>query len=156
MNAMPETNSPAEYKALLRADFASFARHSFHLLNPRTPFVPGWHFEVIAAKLAAVRAGHIWRLIVNMPPRHLKSHLVSVASRHCVLGHELRLQILCVSYAQDVLRRRMEYPELKRAVREQCQAFDANVVLIPTDCASQPARPESLSVSARRLGILRS
>ena len=65
MNAMPETNSPAEYKALLRADFASFARHSFHLLNPRTPFVPGWHFEVIAAKLAAVRAGHIWRLIVN-------------------------------------------------------------------------------------------
>jgi hypothetical protein len=60
-----ETYSPAEYKALLRADFASFARHSFHLLNPRTPFAPGWHFEVIAAKLAAVRAGHIRRLIVN-------------------------------------------------------------------------------------------
>ena len=29
-----------------------------------------------------------------------------------------------------VLRRRMEYPELKRAVREQCQAFGANVVLV--------------------------
>jgi hypothetical protein len=24
----------------------------------------------------------------------------------------------------------MEYPELKRAVREQCDAFEANVVLI--------------------------
>ena len=36
-------------------------------------------------------------------------------------------------YFLNVLRRRMEYPELKRAVREQCQAFDANVVLIPTD-----------------------
>ena len=33
-------------------------------------------------------------------------------------------------YLLHVLRRRMEYPELKRAVREQCQAFDANVVLI--------------------------
>ena len=33
-------------------------------------------------------------------------------------------------YLPHVLRRRMEYPELKRAVREQCQAFDANVVLI--------------------------
>jgi hypothetical protein len=62
-----ETYSPAEYKALLRTDFASFARHSFHELNPRTPFAPGWHHEVIAAKLAAVREGHIRRLIINKP-----------------------------------------------------------------------------------------
>jgi predicted phage terminase large subunit-like protein len=33
-------------------------------------------------------------------------------------------------YLLHVLRRRMEYPELKRAVREQCQAFEASVVLI--------------------------
>jgi predicted phage terminase large subunit-like protein len=33
-------------------------------------------------------------------------------------------------YLLHVLRRRMEYPELKRAVREQARAFDANVVLI--------------------------
>jgi predicted phage terminase large subunit-like protein len=33
-------------------------------------------------------------------------------------------------YLLHVLRRRMEYPELKRAMREQCEAFKANVVLI--------------------------
>jgi predicted phage terminase large subunit-like protein len=33
-------------------------------------------------------------------------------------------------YLLHVLRRRMEYPELKRAVCEQCAAFAANVVLI--------------------------
>jgi phage terminase large subunit-like protein len=33
-------------------------------------------------------------------------------------------------YLLHVLRKRMEYPELKRAVREQCEAFAANVVLI--------------------------
>src|SRR6266581_6476366 len=33
-------------------------------------------------------------------------------------------------YLLHVLRKRMEYPELKRAVREQCEAFDADVVLI--------------------------
>jgi predicted phage terminase large subunit-like protein len=33
-------------------------------------------------------------------------------------------------YLLHVLRRRMEYPELKRMVREQAQAFAANVVLI--------------------------
>jgi predicted phage terminase large subunit-like protein len=33
-------------------------------------------------------------------------------------------------YLLHVLRRRMEFPELKRMVREQAQAFAANVVLI--------------------------
>jgi predicted phage terminase large subunit-like protein len=33
-------------------------------------------------------------------------------------------------YLIDVLRRRMEYPELKCAVREQCERFDPAIVLI--------------------------
>jgi hypothetical protein len=64
---MAETYSSAEYIALLRADFASFAERCFHELNPRTPFAPGWHLKVIAAKLAAVRGGRIRRLIINKP-----------------------------------------------------------------------------------------
>jgi hypothetical protein len=43
-----DTFSPSEYEALLRADFASFARHCFHELNPRAPFVPNWHHEIIS------------------------------------------------------------------------------------------------------------
>jgi hypothetical protein len=61
-----------------------------------------WHVELIAAKLAAVRAGHIRRLIVSLPPRHLKSHLASVAFPAWCLGHEPSAQILCVSYAQEL------------------------------------------------------
>jgi hypothetical protein len=38
-----------------------------------------WHGELIAAKLAAVRAGRIRRLIVSLRPRHLESHLASIA-----------------------------------------------------------------------------
>jgi hypothetical protein len=64
-----ETHSPDEYKAPLRTDFASFPRHSFQELNARTPSAPSWHFEVSAAKLAPIRAGHTRRLIVNVPPR---------------------------------------------------------------------------------------
>ena len=41
-------------------------------------------------------------------------------------------------YLLHMLRRRMEYPELKRAVREQAQAFAASVVLIE-DKASGPS-----------------
>jgi hypothetical protein len=99
---MAETHSTAEYEALLRTDFASFAQHCFHELNPRTSFVPNWHFETTAARLEAVRAGRIRRVIINMPPRHLKSHLGSVAFPAWCLGHDPSAQILCVSYAQDL------------------------------------------------------
>jgi predicted phage terminase large subunit-like protein len=64
--------------------------------------VTNWHVELIPAKLAAVRAGRIRRLIVSMPPRHLKSHLASVAFPAWCLGHDLSTQIVCVSYAQDL------------------------------------------------------
>jgi hypothetical protein len=57
---------------------------------------------LIAAKLTAVRAGRIRRLIVSLPPRHLKSHLASVAFPAWCLGLEPSSQILCVSYAQDL------------------------------------------------------
>src|SRR6516225_4760270 len=56
----------------------------------------------IAAKLAAVREGRIPRLAVNVPPRHLKSHLASVSFPAWCLGHSPSAQILCVSYAQDL------------------------------------------------------
>jgi hypothetical protein len=49
-----------------------------------------------------VRAGRIRRLIINVPPRHLKSHLASVAFPAWSLGHDPSMQILCVSYAQDL------------------------------------------------------
>jgi hypothetical protein len=44
----------------------------------------------------------IRRLAVNVPPRHLKSHLASVSFPAWCLGHNPSTQILCVSYAQDL------------------------------------------------------
>jgi predicted phage terminase large subunit-like protein len=87
---------------LLHHDFASFAARCFRELNPRTPLLMNWHFELIAGKLAGVRAGRIKRLIISVPPRHLKSHLASVAFPAWCLGHDPSAQILCVSYAQDL------------------------------------------------------
>jgi len=99
---MAEPHNPSEYEALLRADFASFAQHCFHELNPRTLFAPGWYHDIIAAKLEAVRAGRSRRVIINMPPRHLKSHLASIAFPAWCLGHDPSTQIICASYAQDL------------------------------------------------------
>ena len=94
--------SPRVYKEILRLDLGYFAHHCFCELNPQAVFLPNWHIEVIAAKLAAVRAGKIRRLIINLPPRHLKSLLASIAFPAWCLGHDPSAQILCVSYAQDL------------------------------------------------------
>ena len=101
MKEQPAGLEAAEYDALLRADLAGFAQRAFHELNPRTDFAMNWHVRVIAAKLTAMREGAIRRLIINLPPRHLKSLLASVAFPAWCLGHQPSAQILCVSYAQE-------------------------------------------------------
>jgi hypothetical protein len=91
-----------EYEALLRQDFSTFAARCFYELNPQTELEMNWHLQVIAAKLAAVRRGQIRRLIINLPPRHLKSLMASIAFPAWCLGLDPSAQILCVSYAQDL------------------------------------------------------
>ena len=100
---MFENLTRAQYETLLRQDFATFAARCFQDLNPQTELAMNWHLEVIAAKLTAVREGKIRRLIINLPPRHLKSLMASIAFPAWCLGQDPSAQILCVSYGQLVL-----------------------------------------------------
>jgi hypothetical protein len=94
--------APVECAALFRDNFASFAARCFRELNPRTRLAMNWHVELMAGKLAAVREGWIRRLMICVPPRHLKSHLASVCFPAWCLGHDPSAQLLCASYAQDL------------------------------------------------------
>jgi hypothetical protein len=94
--------SYAQYNYILRNDFCSFIHRSFYELNPQAPFVMNWHIERLAEKLEACRQGKIKRLVINIPPRHLKSICASVALPAFWLGHDPSVQILCVSYGQDL------------------------------------------------------
>lgn len=94
--------TPAEYRALLRQDLYAFIERTFYELNPATTFQPNWHVELIAAELEACRRGYTKRLIINIPPRSLKSICASVGFPAWLLGHEPSSQIICASYAQDL------------------------------------------------------
>jgi hypothetical protein len=52
-------------------------RRCFRRYTPRTR--SNWHVRVIADRLTAVHQDKIRRLMINLPPRNLKSHLASVA-----------------------------------------------------------------------------
>src|SRR6516225_5171712 len=101
-SSMSEDLTFAEYAIMLREDFATFVARCFPDLNPQAKLAMNWHHEVIAAKLMEVRQGRIKRLIINLPPRHLKSLMASIAFPAWCLGHDPSAQILCVSYAQDL------------------------------------------------------
>jgi predicted phage terminase large subunit-like protein len=94
--------SYAEYQFLLRQDLMSFIERSFYELNPQTSFSESRHIEFMASRLEACRQGKIKRLIVNQPPRSLKSQAVSVAFVAWLLGHDPTKQIICASYGQDL------------------------------------------------------
>lgn len=55
-----------------------FVRLAWPIVEPSTPFVPGWHIDAIIEHLEAVTRGQIRNLLINVPPRHMKSLLVSV------------------------------------------------------------------------------
>jgi predicted phage terminase large subunit-like protein len=48
------------------------------VVEPGRGYIHGWHIDAICEHLEAVTRGEIRNLIVNMPPRHMKSLLVSV------------------------------------------------------------------------------
>ena len=93
---------PADVKALLRADFFAFLVRCFAELHGGQKLSPAWHAEVLAQKLQGVRDGRGKRLIVNVPPRHLKSLAASVALPAWLLGRNPSLAIINVTYGQNL------------------------------------------------------
>lgn len=82
------------------ADFQDFIAQSFTTLDPSTVYAPNWHIELIAEYLQAISNEEIKRLIINLPPRYLKSISVSVAWPAWLLGHDPTKRIIVASYSQ--------------------------------------------------------
>ena len=95
-------NDHAALAALLRSDLRSFVWKSFQTILPGTPYLPNWHIDAIVHQLMRVQAGDISRLLINQPPRSLKSICVSVAYVAWLLGHDPTRRVIVVSYANEL------------------------------------------------------
>jgi hypothetical protein len=85
-----------------RQDLVSFVQMCFDLLTPNKSLLMNWHIEAIAYHLEQVRVGKIKRLIINLPPRYLKSLITSVAFPAFVLGHDPTKRVIVASYVADL------------------------------------------------------
>src|SRR5579872_4234425 len=75
--AKPNARAKVEREMAARS-LGEFVRQAWHVVEPSTEFVPNWHIDAIVEHLQAVTRGEIRNLLINVPPRHMKSLLVSV------------------------------------------------------------------------------
>src|SRR5262249_47956467 len=86
-------------EAILRQDLYSFVQAAFQTVAPGQLFVPNWHIEAMTHALTQILIGETRRLLITVPPRHLKSLCASVAFPAYALGHDPTKQLICVSYS---------------------------------------------------------
>jgi predicted phage terminase large subunit-like protein len=94
-------NDPTVLAAVLRSDLRFFVWKCFQTILPGTPYLPNWHVDAIVHQLMRVQAGEICRLLINQPPRSLKSICTSVAYLAWMLGHDPTRRVIVVSYSNE-------------------------------------------------------
>jgi len=89
--------------ALYRTNFGAFFYKAFEALNPGRPLIPNWHIDAICYRLQQMVIGEQPpRLVINLPPRTLKSTIVSIALPAWLLGRDPGCRIICASYADEL------------------------------------------------------
>ena len=92
---MISMNNQDLLKAILRSDLKSFVTKVFFDVSPSAQYLDNWHIDLICQELAQMINGQETRLIINIPPRYLKSIICSVALPAFILGHNPQSSIIC-------------------------------------------------------------
>jgi hypothetical protein len=88
--------------AILRNDLKSFICKVFDTINPGISFNNAWYIDVISDYLENLSGDTGKRLIINIPPRCLKSVSISVAWPAWILGASPHKRIIVASYSQHL------------------------------------------------------
>lgn len=89
-------------QARLQRSLHQFVQRYWPVVEPGVEFQDNWHVHAICDHLEAVAHGKIRQLVINVPPRHMKSLLVSVFWPCWVWTWQPTLRWLFASYAQSL------------------------------------------------------
>ena len=79
-----------------------FTKAAWPTIEPGVDFKNNWHIDAISDHLQAVAEGDIKRLIINVPPRHMKSISVAVALPAWTWATQPSKKFLYASYAASL------------------------------------------------------
>ena len=105
----------SEMTSILRKDFLAFARKAIYE-NEGTKISRDRYLEVVATKLMEFAEGTTKRILVNLPPRHLKTQLGSVCLAAWILAHKPNTKIIVVAYSEELAE------QIARSIRSILQA----------------------------------
>lgn len=88
--------------ALAEELLIKFVEQAWKVVEPATPFKSNWHIEAICEHMQAVSKREIKRLLINVPPRHMKSLTVAVFFPAWEWIHNPEVKFLYSTYAQDL------------------------------------------------------
>ena len=80
-----------------QTDFRAFAQRAFSVLEPGA-LEPARHIDVICRLLEKIYECEVRRALVCIPPRYLKTYLISIAFTAWILGRNPKRRIICASY----------------------------------------------------------
>jgi predicted phage terminase large subunit-like protein len=99
-----EFSNEKAYWAAVRLNLKVFLVHSFNTIYPGKAFLDNWHIDAIVHSLELSIEGEQPRLIINLPPRQLKSFITSVVLPAFILGQDPSAKIICISYSDELAR----------------------------------------------------
>lgn len=91
-------------RIIAEKSLAEFVKQLWPYIDPH-PYVHGWHIDCICEHMEAVINGDIKRILINIPPRHMKSISISVGLCPWAWIRKPALQFLYSSYAASLSQR---------------------------------------------------
>jgi len=100
----------ASVKAALQREKAErylpeFIKQAWPVIEPGTRYVDSWHIHLIGEYLQAVNEGQIKRLIINIPPRYMKSIETTVCYPAWTWIKSPEKRFIKVSYSDSLSRK---------------------------------------------------
>lgn len=93
-----------QFNYALSHNFNMFAEQAFKTLRPgeNYPYIETIATKLIIDSLLRMERGECNKMLINVPPRSLKSTLISVAFTAWILGQDPTAQVVCISYNDDL------------------------------------------------------
>jgi len=121
------------FRRRAREHFAPFVKRGFETVDPGANYTHGWHIDCLAEHCEALFNREIKNLIINLPPRSLKSIVISVCFPAWAFGRDPSERVLSSSgvaslatqhsmHCRKIMREywyRMTFPETVLDVKEQ-------------------------------------
>jgi predicted phage terminase large subunit-like protein len=87
---------------LLQTNYLAFVLKAHAAKNPGVKLTVHPFVKLLCHKLERAAAGEIRRLVINLPPGHLKTFAASVCLAGWILAHKPTAKILLLSYGQEL------------------------------------------------------